>query len=535
MEKKNSAIGKKTDFPAILRPVFCALTLIFSVFLFYHLYFNLISQLYYQRANTLIYKGYYGLATNSLNKALRFSPDNYRIFKKLGMAHSKIGRLTPMQKKAFSHFTQAKDYCLEAYRLNPIDSEISYALARQEMFLEKLYRHIFPENKENPYEALPYFKKAIQLWPNCMVYNYALARYFYYHKDTNEFLSVISTLFMVYPPAYKYLKNDSLWSPKARKAAQKGLEQAIEKGILRRKAHKSLSFLFAEEGKWANAISHYRETLPYHGSDKNAVNYIHLGHLYLKNKELTNAGEYFLKGLRLSRSMEKNLETLYNYYKNEGYTEELYLFLDAVRGNFILSNKIEILTARSLINLKRFNKAKSILMEVNQRKPISEAYYLLAKIARIEEDWDKAELSAQKATVLEATKSRYHLLFSQILKHFKKLERAEKEAGLAIRYSVKPYSWLFDNRAWIRWEQKKHLMAAKDWKTAIKLSPKRASYYTRAAECYVISGNFLRALDYYKKAEALDPENERYKKRYREIESYVPVQPTAEHAEGAKF
>ena len=522
MEKKNSAVGRKIGFSSVLRPVFCALTLIFSLFAFYHLCFNLISQLYFQRANAFIYKGYYGLATNSLNKALRFSPGDYRIFKKLGMAYFKIGRITPMQEKAFSHFTQAKDYSLEAYRLNPLNSEISYSLARQEVILEKLYRHLFPENKENPYKALPYFKKAIQLWPNCMVYNYALARYFYYHKDTNEFLSVISTLFMVYPPAYKYLKNDSFWSPTARKAAKKGLEQAIMKGILRREAHKSMSSILAEEGNWVGAISHFICTLPVQNYKNTSEDYIHLGHLYLKNKELTMAREYFLKGLKLSRSMEKDLEKLFTAYENGGYTEELYHFLDEVRGSFILSNKIEILTARSLIKLKRFNKAKSILMEVNQRKPVSEAYYLLAKIAQIEEDWDRAEIAAQKATVLETTKSQYHLLFSQTLKHLQKLERAEKEASLAIRYSVKPYPWLFDNRAWIRWGQKKHLMAARDWKMAIKLSPKRASYYTRAAECYVILGNFLRAINYYKKAIELDPENERYKKRYREIESYKP-------------
>ncbi|MEA3358576.1 MAG: hypothetical protein U9R17_04110 [Thermodesulfobacteriota bacterium] len=468
----------------------------------------------------MIHKGYYGLATNSLNKSLRFSPDNYRVFKKLGIAHFKIGQLTPMQEKAFSHFTQARDYYLKAYRLNPINSEISYGLARQEMVLEKLYRHMFPENKGNPYNALPHLKKAIQLWPNSVVYNYALARYFYYHKDRDEFLSVISTLFMVYPPAYKYLKNDSLWSPQARKAAKKGLGQAIKKGILIRDAHKSMSSILAEEGNWVGAISHFINILPVQHYKNISKDYIHLGHLYLKNKELTEAKEYFLKGLKVSIFMEKDLENLYNAYRNDGYTEELYHFLDTVRGSFIFSNKIEVLTAQSLIKLKRFNKAKSILMEVNQRKPISEAYYLLAKIARIEEDWDKAELAAQKATVLEATKSRYHLLFSQILKRLRKLERAEKEAGLAIRYSVKPYPWLFDNRAWIRWMQKKHLTAARDWEMAIKLSPKRASYYTRAAECYVILGNFPMAIDYYKKAGELDPENERYKKRYREIESY---------------
>jgi len=325
---------------------------------------------------------------------------------------------------------------------------------------------------------------------------------------------------MVYPPVYKDIGKDALWSPAAREAAKKGLERAIRKGILKSEGHRTMSFILSEENDWAGAISQFKRTLFLQGNRNSSEDYKRLGYLYLKNNELPAAEAYFIKGLQLSRHLEKDLEDLYNFYGKEGYIEELYSLLDSARHSFMFSSTIEILTARSLIKLNRFNKAKSILMDLNQKKPTSEAYYLLARIARADEDWDNAEISAQKATVLDKEKSEYHLLFSQILNRLKKYDRAEKEVTLAIRYSAKPHSWLFDNRAWIRWMQKKYRMALKDWEVAIKLSPERASYYARAAECYRIIDNFPIATDYYKKAVELDPENRNYQRRYHEIESY---------------
>ena len=514
--------GSKGRISFTLRAFSCALMLItLCIFLFYQFGLNLISQLYVQKSDKLIHNANYGLAINSLNKALRFSSSNAGIFKRLGRAHFKIAQITRLEEKALSHFLQAKKYYLEAYRLNPQNSEISYRLAIQEMSLEKLYNNMFPENDENPYHALPYFKRAVELWPNSMVYNYEFSRYLYHcHKDTNIFLSVIATLFMVYPPAYKDIRKDALWSPAAREAAKKGLEAAIRKGILRGDAYRAMSLILSEEDDWAGAVSQFKQTLSLQGSKNSSKDYIHLGYLYLKNMELPLAETYFIKGLTLSRHLEKDLENLYNFYGKEGYIEELYSLLDAARHNFNFSSTIEVLTARSLIKLNRFNKAKSILMDLNQRKPTSEAYYLLARIAQADEDWDNAEISAQKATVLDTEKSEYHLLFSQILNRLKKYDRAEKEITLAIRYSAKPHSWLFDTRAWIRWMQKKYRMALKDWEVAIKLSPERASYYARAAECYMIIGNMSIATDYYKKAVELDPENRDYHRRYHEIESY---------------
>ena len=131
--------------------------------------------------------------------------------------------------------------------------------------------------------------------------------------------------------------------------------------------------------------------------------------------------------------------------------------------------------------LTPYHQAQRILKELNQERPTAEACYWLARIAEKKKDWDSMELAIQKATVLDPENSRYHLIFSKVLKRLMKLERAEKEAGLALDYSVEPSHWLFNYRAWIRWSRKDYQGAVKDWKSAIAVKPRKASFYARAA------------------------------------------------------
>lgn len=513
--------GSKTRFSFVLQVFFCILILAFFIFLFYHLCLNFISQFYIQRSDKLMRDGNYGLAISSLNKGLYFTSFHSGILKRLGKAHFKIGQVTHSEEKALFHFLRAKHCYLEAYSVDPLNSEISYGAAIQEMALERLYNSMFPGSNENPYDALPYFKRAIKLWPNSMVYNYEFSRYLYHcHKNTSELFSAITTLFMVYPPVYKHIKKDALWSPAVREAAKRGLGKAIKKDILRDEAYRTLSYVLSEEGDWEGALCQFKKMFSVQSHGGSSHDYMHLGYLYLKNRELPMAQTTFIKGLKISSHLEEDLRRLYNIYKREGYIEELYSFFDVVRRSFVFSSSIEVLTARSLMKLNRCNKAKAILMDLNQKRPEPEAYYLLARIAQAEEDWDNAEIAAHRATVLEEKKSEYHLLFSQILNRLKKFERAEKEAGLAIRYSTKPYPWLLDNRAWIRRKQKKYHMALRDWELAIKLSPEKAAYYARAAECHVIMGNYSIATDYYRRAVERDPENTDYQRRYREVKGF---------------
>jgi tetratricopeptide (TPR) repeat protein len=519
MEKKNSAKRKAQSPRGSVRHTLCALILVLSAICLYFLSVRLVAQIHYQRARNLFHKGYYTPAASHLKKACHYRPNDYLIWRELGRVYHKLGRSVPGAKQAFLFALKSKDYYLEAGRLNPIDAETVYGLARQEARLETLYEYLYPEKSNDPYEALPYFEKTIRLRPNGIRYHYALARYLYSQKKTDGLVPIIRTLSRIYPPSYHYMKKEPFWSPPVKEAARNGIEQAFEQGISKRQAHKAMSSLLADEREWAGALSHYRQALGCQPFSNSAGDYIHLGRLYLNNGALEEAEESFFKALDLSRSKEKDLERLYWVYKNEGSMEELYRFYQQVSRRFVLSSRMDILVARSLIDLKRYHKARQILVDLNQKEPTAEAYYWLARIAQTEKDWDGMELAIQKATVLEPVNGRYHFLFSRLLNQIKKLERAEKEAGLAIKHTANPSPWLFNNRAWIRWALKDHLGAAKDWESAIRLSPEKASFYARAGEAYRMLGYWPAAIDYYQKAMELDPENRHYKKRYREIKA----------------
>lgn len=497
-----------------------ALILLLFVMASYLLYTRLISQIYYQKAVNHIRDGCCEPAVNHLETAIRYQANDPLIWKELGKAYHNIGVLRPI-KEAYGFATKAKYACLKAARCNPLDAEATYGLAREEARLEQIYPYLHHQNN-NPYHALPYFEEAIRLRPNGFLYQYALARYLHQQKKTEALLRIVSNLARIYPPVYGYLKKEAFWSSPVRDAVKKGLQQAIDEEITSQNAHTAMSSLMAGEKDWANAISHYQKTLALQAIDKDSGKYFHLGRLYVKNGQLEEAEKSFFRALSMSRTKERHLEDLYRVYERNGYFEELYRFYHRVSKSFALSAGMDILLARSLIDLKRYHQAQRILKELNQKRPTAEAYYWLARIAEKEKDWDSMELAIQKATVLDPENSRYHLIFSKVLKRLKKLERAEKEAGLALDYSVEPSHWLFDHRAWIRWSRKNYQDAVKDWESAIAIKPKRASFYAGAAQGYCKLEKWSHALDHYQKAMELDPENENYRKRYNALRAEHP-------------
>jgi tetratricopeptide (TPR) repeat protein len=524
MEKRNSGREKaqraKRSWSPGLGPVpiaLCALILLLSLTAFYQLFLHLLSQIHYHRAEVHLREANYGLAISRLKTAYRYGAHDYRIPKQLGNAFHELGQSAAGANNAFLFALKAKGLYQEARRLNPLDADTAYGQAREEARLEKLFEYLHPEGRHNPYEPLPFFRKAISLRPNGILYRYAMARYLYDHKRTDELLTVVRTLAKVYPPAYHYLKGEPLWTPPVREAVKEGIGQAIEQGISQTEAHGSMSFVLAEEGEWPGAIAHYRKALLSQPFTNSAGDYIHLGRLYLKDGDPAGAQESFFKALELSGSKQGDLERLYRIYRDEEYSEEFYRFYGQASRRFNLSYQASILLARNLIDLKSYHQARGVLVDLIQKEPTAEAYYWLARVAQMEEDWDGMELAIQKATVLEPANSQYHLLFSEVLKRMRKLDRAEKEATLAIRHSPQPSPWLFNNRAWIRWAQKDYSGAAEDWKSAIRLRPETASFYAQAAEAHRMLGDWPVAINYYQKALRLDPENKRYEKRYREL------------------
>ncbi|WP_207681542.1 tetratricopeptide repeat protein [Desulfonema magnum] len=461
------------------------------------------------------------MAADHLKKAANYQPDDYEIQKELGKVLFASGESAPNNIEAFLLTQTSKDFYLNALRLNSLDAETVYALGRGEHRLEQLYRYLHPEEKETPYRPLPYFKQAVRLRPNGLQYNYTLARCFYNQGQMNELLAVVRRLTRICPSSYGYLKKENFWSDSVREACRTGLREAVKNKISVRNAHMIISSVLTEEKDWPGAISHYQEALNHSAFQNSSANYAHLGSLRLKNSQHKEAMTWFFHALDMSRSKEKSLERIYSFYKKEGCPEKFLLFYQQISGYFIFSSRADILLARFFFDLKQYQKAQEILTVLNQKHPTARAYYWLSRIAQAEKDWDRMELAIQKATVLDPKNSQYHFIFSNLLKRLKKLDRAEKEARLAIEHRKSPTAGLFNHSAWIRWSKSDYLGAIDDWKSAVRLKPDTAAFYSYIAEAYRRLENRALAMEYYQKATSLDPTNDRYLKRYLEIKAEI--------------
>ncbi|MBW1805068.1 MAG: hypothetical protein JRJ06_01620 [Deltaproteobacteria bacterium] len=500
------------------RYALCTFILILALLALYPLYNRLMADLHYLRADNSIREKLYGMAAERLKKADAYRHNDYLVKKKQGELFYKLAALKKAAREAYTLTLRSRDAYVAATRLNPLDAEAAYGRARAESRLEQLYPFINSGNRKTPYQPFDWFREAVRLRPNSITFRYAMVYYLYRTGNNNDLLSIVRTLVRVYPPAYYNLRKDAFWSPAVKKSVREGLDRAIEQKISLKDAHRAMSHMAAQEKEWETAIRHYTQALQYRTFENSANDFIHLGSLYLKNKELEKAEAGFIKGLDKSRYREKDLERIFRIFRKEKDLEGFTHFYKQVGNRFITTPSMDILHARAFIDRKEYEHAKETLLAINKRAPEASAYYWLSRIAEAEKEWDIMDLGIQKATVLDPRNSEYHYRFSSVLKRLKKFERAEKEATLAIKYRAKnPSLWLFNHRGWIRWARKDYEGAAKDWKAAISLKPDSAAFHAQTAEAYARLAYWPMAEDYYKKAIKLDPKNKRYKERYNAI------------------
>lgn len=493
--------------------------LLLSGLAFYQLALRLWTEICIRQARALMQAGYYPAALNSLQKAYRRQPGDHRLSHLLGTVAHKRATSVPLAWKAYPWAVRAKAHYLEAARLNPHEAQIAYDLARLEAWLEKLFYFLRSGLGARPYNALPFFKKALRLRPNSITTHYALARYLHYRKKTPELSHTVRNMTRIYPQVYHHLKRERFWSPDIKAAARKGLALAVSQKIDVVNAHKTLSALLSEDKDFPASIFYYQRALELNPVKTTDSDYFHLGRLHLRSGDLETAKDLLFKGLSISGDRERRLDSLYPVFKHQGILDDLYLFYLAAQDRFPLSERIDLLLARTLIDLKQYTQAKRMLENLNAKAPAANAYYLLARIAEAEKDWHAMELAIQKATVLAPRNIGYRRAFLNLLKRLNKLDSAEKEIGLIIQYADKPSDRHFNERAHLRLRQKKYPAAADDWQAAIRLAPQNARYHASIAEVYIKMGQWTQAVDNYQKAADLDPENQNYRKRLLALKS----------------
>ena len=507
-----SFLGQPPTKPT-LRYALCGLLLAIFIAALYPLSMRLVAQLHCLKGTNLRHQGLMEASISHLEKAVSYSDREPEIWKELGETYYLAGRSNPGEVLS-AHAEKSKNAFLIAARLNPIDAEAAFGMARAEAALEMNHPDRYHLQKKNPYHATPLYREAIRLRPNGILYHYAFAQYLYDFGRIQTFWDVIRNLSRIYPSVYDSLKKETFWSPAVRQAVKAGLVQAVDQGIAVRAAHTALSDIAENQKDWAGAISHYQAAMSHQTDQNSAAQWFHLGRLFLKKGVPETAEENFFTGLNMSMDPEKDLTGIYGAFGRAGYLEQRYRFYRQAIEIFPLSGQADILLARSLVDLNRYYEARRILEDLNRKDPTAEAYFWLYRIAELEKDMDRMELAIQKATVLEPDNSRYHTLFSNVLIRMKKLDRAEKHVGLAIYHADPPSHSLFNRRAVIRQRQGNFRGALADWQSAIELNPDNAVYYARAADACQKLGAWDDAAAYYEKAMKYDPGNKSYPKAH---------------------
>ncbi|MGD8386722.1 MAG: hypothetical protein PVG49_06250 [Desulfobacteraceae bacterium] len=453
-------------------------------------------------------------------KAAQGQPRDAHMFKALGEALHMLSREEPI-KKAFLLEKRAMTAFNRAARLIPIDAEAFYGLGRSTARLEQMHPFLPPGDTKNPYNPLPAFRKAVELRPNGILYRYTLARYLYLIGDIPAFHQAIQALVQSSPGTYSHLKEEPFWSKPMEETVRQGLLQAAESNTMPRNAHMNLAELYERGNQPLEAIHHYALALRKNPRENQPSHRIHLGVLYLQTAQEERAEQSFMRALVESDARTTDLQRIFSTYKTRGRAQSFIAFFDRADREFSFSPEARLVVAKALIETQAYFEARDLLEQLNHRRPTAEAHYLLYQIAREQKDLDRMELAIQKATVLDPRNSRYHYLFSQVLRQAGNLEDAEKAATLAIDRAEKPSASMLNYRASLRRRLNDLTGALEDLNAALALAPEKAAYHASAAEVLIKLARFDQALAHAGKATALEPENAQYRKRHAQLKGQL--------------
>ncbi len=423
---------------------------------------NLVGKIHFIRGKEKFLGNQYRPALDYLQKAAVRLPNDEQVSGMLGKLFLALGKQPQDARNAFHCLLNSRKHYIKAIELNPLEASFFFGLARCNEALEYLYERHFHIRKPHPFDPLDAFQKAVELRPASASYHYCLARYLYGNcrRDPVTRLSssvirkrrpgadehvlsdnckalkeTVRRLARIYPFICAKLKKEDIWSQEVRLAVKEGLRDAIGEKSPLREAHKAFSMMCEWEEDWACALEHFQLALSFREFENNGRSDFQLGKLLLKNKKLEPAETAFLDALCLEGFSEEKVESICAVYRGEGLANASLGLLDTVMEKYPFWNEAVVLKARTLSDLNRSKEALLLLERLVESKPDGHAFYEMARIARSNGDWDRAEIYIQKATLHDPDNGRYHLFFAEALKRAGKMDRAIEERNIAEKLS----------------------------------------------------------------------------------------------------
>jgi hypothetical protein len=336
--------------------------------------------------------------------------DRFRIYSEAGQAYYQAGQDNFRKNQDyFALYDTVKTgyaYLVRARNIDSRDYINTYWLARAEHTLERTHRLLFA-HLENPYDAYDAYQAAMNLRPSSHTVRHWFVKYLVFRRMHEQIPAQVEMITEVYPPAYSALKREPFFDRVFMQAARQGLQNALDKNHLPVFALQGLTDIALMEGDLTAAIAHTKAILAYTPRQHISNGFFRLGELYVKSGQLDDCAQAFLKAVEVSRHPVNPINQIYDAYKKAGLLHEFLKFSVTADENNLGSLQLDMAVARCWLEKKQPRLARARLMKANARKPHAPAYYLLAQIARQEENWGQMELDMYQALQLDKNNKTY--------------------------------------------------------------------------------------------------------------------------------
>ncbi len=439
--------------------------------------------------------------------------DEYRLQIVAGDFEFKAAKKSKNTRELLAGMERAEEYYLKAATLEPVAVDAWFGLVRTTPLLEKLY----PFVKKEPHKraALTYFDRLVELMPVNLYVQKLLTKYYLDRSMPDKVMDSVEFSVYLSPSLYYQLRQQPFYSLSMNSGIKKALKRRIEENIGVDECYKVLAAIEENEENYRAAAAFHEKTLEWLPPDQRSTWYYQAGRLYLKAGMAAKAEEAFLKSLKTEKRPDR-LRDIYRIYEYSKRFNEFVTFCNKA-GQGGRDDIVKILSSMALIEMGKYDRARSRLLRVNSRKYLAESCYFQARIAEFLQDWDTMELKSQRATVLAPGNSEYYSIFSSALRRQKKYAQAEEAATRAIEVLVKPLANKYQERAWIRWERRDYQGAKEDWQSAVRYAPKTGWYHFRLAMVYEKMGELQNALIHIERGLLLQPDNAEHIKKRKEL------------------
>ncbi len=278
---------------------------------------------------------------------------------------------------------------------------------------EKAFSSTYPE-KQNPFNALPYFKTLFDLGPNLVDNNFLLADYYFYKGMDNELFQTVAHLAFIYPSQWYVLKKRSFYQPWLEPAVIEGLERAVEQQVHPKTALFALARLMTAKGERSRAVAYCTRAMNITPHTNREKDHLFLGSLMLNDNNPAGANREFKLALAPGVETAHSLNIIFQAFKKHGDMDGFLTFAKTIQHNQALPELGKYI-ARARMALGLYPLARAGLEVMAAQTHDAEVFYLLAIIAEGEKDWDTMELNLHRAIALAPDHCTYYRLFARAL------------------------------------------------------------------------------------------------------------------------